>query len=338
MEITPATTAIQMSDASHVGEARRAVLRWAEFLRFGEERVGAAGVVATELATNIIKHVKEGKILVQGVADNGHRGLQILAIDQGVGIRDVPAALTDGWSTSGTLGGGLGAIRRMADGFDLYTADKAGTIVLCELWREGEKPSTVRRTEVGILSTPFPGETANGDGWAVRSAGPQMLFMVVDGLGHGELASDAAREAERIVRESSSYSPGTLVHDCHDALAKTRGAAIGVAVLNSDSRLVTFAGMGNVAGSISTAGASRGLASHNGTLGHVAGRIQEFTYPWEQESLLILHSDGVTSRWNLDGYPGIRARHPSIVAAVLYRDFGRARDDATILVARNSLN
>jgi hypothetical protein len=63
-------------------------------------------------------------------------------------------------------------------------------------------------------------------------------------------------------------------------------------------------------------------------------RIQEFTFPWNQDSALIMYSDGLTSRWDLDRYPGIISKHPSIVAGALYRDFERERDDVTVMVAK----
>ena len=72
----------------------------------------------------------------------------------------------------------------------------------------------------------------------------------------------------------------------------------------------------------------------NGTVGHSVAKIQQFSYPWEKNSALIMHSDGLTTRWNVELYPGLASRHPALMAAVLYRDFSRKRDDATILVSR----
>jgi hypothetical protein len=76
------------------------------------------------------------------------------------------------------------------------------------------------------------------------------------------------------------------------------------------------------------------MVSMNGTLGHSVGRIQHFSYPWGKTSALIMHSDGLATRWNMDQYPGLAARHPALLAGVLYRDFCRRRDDVTILVSR----
>lgn len=333
MEIDRSSYEIRLTDTSQVGKARRTATRLAESLSLTRERVDAAALIATEMATNLVNHAKEGSIVAQMAGANGTCGLQLLAIDKGPGIKNVSAALSDGWTSTGTLGGGFGAMRRLSNAFDLYTQATVGTVVLCEIWRDGNDPGMCGDMRLGVISTRYPGEDFNGDGWVVQRRGDLIVLVVVDGLGHGASASDAAREAERIIRESSSTSPNLLLEDCHKALAKTRGAAIGIAALQPDGALLTFAGIGNIAGSISTEASSRALASHNGTSGHVAPRLQEFTYPWSSESLLVLHSDGISMRWNLNNYPGIRSKHPSIIAAVVHRDFARANDDSTILVA-----
>jgi hypothetical protein len=76
------------------------------------------------------------------------------------------------------------------------------------------------------------------------------------------------------------------------------------------------------------------MVSHNGTIGHTARRIRDFEYPVTTPFLVILASDGLSTSWNLDQYPGLRARHPALIAALLYRDFCRHRDDVTVLVVR----
>ena len=73
--------------------------------------------------------------------------------------------------------------------------------------------------------------------------------------------------------------------------------------------------------------------SHNGTAGHSVRRIDEFTYPWPKDGVLIQYTDGLGTHWDVDRYPGLLGRSPSLIAAVLYRDFNRGRDDVTVLVA-----
>jgi anti-sigma regulatory factor (Ser/Thr protein kinase) len=335
MEMTLPATMIRLGEASQVGEARRAASRMADHLALSHDRSNSAALIATELATNLLKHSTDGLMILQPLFHGRGHTLRMLAIDKGPGITDMTSALRDGYSTTTTMGGGLGAMRRMSDGFDIFSQVGTGTVVMCDFGEKNSAGFTSDGVEWGMVTAPYRGEEANGDGHAVRSTADQSIFMVVDGLGHGILASEAAREAERVVLESASYAPAMLIRDSHAALAKTRGAAIALASLNRTSGLLLFGGVGNIAGSLSTSRASRGLASHNGTVGHSMQKVQEFSYPWEKDALLLVHSDGISGRWDLDKYPGLRSKHPAVVAAVIYRDFGRPHDDCTVLVARN---
>jgi serine/threonine protein phosphatase PrpC len=161
------------------------------------------------------------------------------------------------------------------------------------------------------------------------------FFMVVDGLGHGILAAEAAREAERVLAQTDSTSTASIIQDFHDALRKTRGAAAAIAGISKETGTLVFSGVGNISGIVLDGRGRRGIASHNGTLGHQLHKIQEFVVPWNDDSVLIMHSDGLGTKWDLNQYPGLANRDPSIIAAVLYRDFERGRDDVTVLAAKN---
>jgi anti-sigma regulatory factor (Ser/Thr protein kinase) len=326
---------IRVSDASHAGDARRRAAVCAEQLGLDERARGALAIVVTEVVTNLVKHAGAGTLLLAPAGENGNRSLRVLALDKGPGIRDVSAALRDGHSTAGTAGDGLGAIKRLSNIFDIYSAPGLGTAVLAEVASHKKVARNPHGIEVGVVSVPIAGEEVCGDGWGAREMPESTLLMVVDGLGHGIMAAEAAREAERIFAESQTESLTSILQDSHDGLKKTRGAAMAVASLNSGRSIVSFAGVGNVRGSIITPEVSRGLASHNGTLGHQIYKVQEFSSPWNSHSLLIMHSDGVNSRWDLNSYPGIWSKHPALVAGLLYRDFSRERDDVTVLVAKH---
>jgi hypothetical protein len=78
------------------------------------------------------------------------------------------------------------------------------------------------------------------------------------------------------------------------------------------------------------------MVSHNGTAGHEATRFQEFAYPFPEGALLVMHSDGLATSWNMRSYPGMQSRHPAVIAGTLYRDASRNRDDVCVIVARDS--
>jgi len=326
----------EISDPSLAGEARRASVNCAEQIKLSESESGAVAIAVTELATNLVKHAGGGKIISETIAGDGAKGVRVVAIDKGPGIRNIAGALEDGYSTAGSSGTGLGAVRRLASHFEIYSLPQTGTCIVAEFWARKKMPVTKDALRVGAVSVPLRGESVCGDGWMVKSNSAIAKVLLVDGLGHGAYAAEAAREAERVVAESKSASPTEILSDCHDALKKTRGAAAALSFVDREQGTLSFAGLGNISAVLAGPEGTRGMASHNGTLGHQMHRIQEFQFPWNSNSVLIMHSDGLSSRWNLEDYPGILNKGPAILAAVLYRDFARERDDVTVLVAKNS--
>lgn len=324
----------ELNDPADAGFLRREAVRYAEQIGMDETDRGGIAIVATEIATNVLKHAGRGKVILDPVAQNGTRGLRLVGLDKGPGIRDISAALRDGHSTAGTSGTGLGAIRRLSSAFEVYSYPEKGTCVWTEFW-PNRKPPKRDGLDVGVVSLPIRTEAVCGDGWGVRNLPGWFLLMVVDGLGHGILAAEAAREAERVLTETNSKSPAVILQDTHDALRKTRGAAVAVGAIDCEVGRLTFSGIGNISAVLLDPQNSRGLASHNGTAGHQMRKVQEFAFPWNHDSVLIMHSDGLAGRWNLSDYPGIWNKPASVIAAVLYRDYSRERDDVTVLVAKS---
>lgn len=320
---------IAITDRSSVGEARRVAVAAAQILEFTEDRCSDIGIVATEAATNILNHAKTGELLICPVVENTGAALHLIAIDSGPGIRDLHRALEDGYSTVGTAGQGLGAMTRLADTLSVYSAPQRGTVILGQfLDASSRTPSTH-----GTVSIPMKGESHCGDSFVILPGPFRSLYMVVDGLGHGPGASEAAREAESVVLHLAHESPAEIMANAHNALKKTRGAAMSIAVVNHQKQVVTYAGVGNISALLVNESSSRSMVSQNGTLGVVLPRVQEYTYPIHPGTTLVMFSDGLTSRCTLNGYPGLRKRPEPLIAGVLYRDFSRRRDDATVLVA-----
>lgn len=328
--------AVAVREPSQVAEARRAAVGAAQGLGFGEEDAGRVALVATELATNLLKHASGGELLVGVYDDSAGSGVECLALDKGPGMASVEAALRDGHSTAGSPGTGLGAIARGSHAVDIYSQPNVGTAILVRL--EKGRPSPGKpfpEPASGAVSVPKPGEQACGDGWCHHDRENGFRLMVVDGLGHGPSAAEAAHAAVRVFVEDEADSPGTVLERMHAALRPTRGAAVSIADVDLVRRRVVFAGIGNVAGVlVAEDGTSRRMVSHNGTAGHIAKRVQEFVYPFEGRPLVVLCSDGLGTSWSLASYPGLLRRHPTLIAGVLYRDFNRTRDDVTVLVAR----
>lgn len=317
-----------MEDRSSIGQARRAAAAAAENLQFDEQRRSDISIVTTELATNILQHAQRGEVLICPV-QAGSTWLDIFALDSGPGIREISRAFEDGISTGGTAGQGLGAVKRLADSVSVYSAPGGGTVVFC---RFNLSPLTEAVT-VGIVTIPMRGEIESGDSYFALPGRGRSLYMLVDGLGHGIIAAEAARGAVETVKASALENLTEIMMATHNALKSTRGAAMSIASVDHERSLITYAGVGNVSAIVSKNGVSRSMISRNGTLGVILPRIQEYTYPFESGMMLLMFSDGLSSKSGIAGYPGIFNRPPALIAGLLYRDFTRRRDDATALVA-----
>ncbi|HEX2552692.1 MAG TPA: ATP-binding protein [Microvirga sp.] len=326
--------ALPVQDLSQVAEARRGAATQAQRMGFSEEEVGRVAIVATELATNLVKHGGGGELVVGAFEDGSGDGIECLALDKGPGMADVDACLRDGYSTTGTAGTGLGAVARQSQLLDIFSRPGLGTAALVRLQRgrRGAAPPPAGPA-FGAVSLPKHGEEACGDSWSARPHPDGLTLMVVDGLGHGPLAAEAAHAAGAVFDQHHERDPAEILDRIHGALRATRGAAVSVARVDLGRSCVHFAGIGNVAGTLLAGSVVRKMVSHNGTAGHAVKRIQAFTYGFEGPPTVILCSDGLGTNWALDRYPGLAVRHPSLVAGVLYRDFTRGRDDVTVLVA-----
>lgn len=327
-------TLFPIEENSQIGTARRAATDLARGQQFDNELAGKAGLAATECATNILKHAGHGRIMVRPIQCEDIGGIEIIALDKGPGIADVGASLRDGHSTHGTMGGGLGALSRLSERFEIFTQSGKGTAIRLELWAR-PLPARPVAIEFGGVCVPKEGEPVSGDDWSAHLWRDQLTVLVADGLGHGILAHEAARAATTVLAEHPQAEPRAILETAHGTLARTRGAAVAVAKLVASGERGSFAGVGNIVARIEGSTGNRHLVSYNGTVGHTLRKLQEFAFPWPKGALLVLHSDGLGTHWDFSAYPGLTARHPALIAAVLYRDYDRGRDDVSVVVIRN---
>ena len=334
----PVTQRIAVEDLSHVGSARRAADAVARTGALDETRRGAVSLVATEASTNLARHARDGVLLVQSTEPLGVPGVEMIAADKGPGMYDLERAFTDGFTTGTTPGTGLGAIRRQADELDIYSVPGQGTILAARVFAVPERAAPPQRLlDIGVVCLPMTGETACGDGWAVVQEADRAVILLVDGLGHGPNAAEAADTAIASFRAASGGAPAAIATKLHEALRSTRGAALAVAevVPSAKGATVRYCGVGNtVAMLLSAVDAPRAFPSMNGTAGLQVRAMQEVTLLWSHGSVLVMHTDGITTRWRADAYRGILGHHPTVLATALQRDHSRGRDDATVLAFR----
>lgn len=324
---------IAVQDQSQVAEARRHAGDVAKRNGFNEIDTGRASLIATELATNLIKHARGGEILIGPFVDQGHQGIELLALDRGPGIGNVAMCLEDGYSSAGTAGHGLGAVRRQSHLLEIASWLSVGTGVLSRI--VAGKPGDIQlpKAQIGAVSIPKPGEDVCGDAWSFSDGTSGPTLLVADGLGHGPEAAEASVEAVRLFHRFNGHQVPTLLDYVHGGLRATRGAAVSIARFDQQARKIVYSGIGNVAGVIAVNNDLKRMVSMAGTAGYNVRKIQAFDYPFSS-GLVILHSDGLQSSWTIDKYPNLASFHPTLIAGILYRDLSRGRDDATVLVAK----
>ncbi|MEA2490653.1 MAG: hypothetical protein QOH21_2445, partial [Acidobacteriota bacterium] len=231
--------------------------------------------------------------------------------------------------------------QRRASFVDLYTLPDKGTAVYCCVTADegGSRPplpglARPPRISIGGICLPKRGEEESGDDWMALNGRDVVTVGVADGLGHGPAAATAARGVIRVMHEQAESDLARILEDAHAAVRPTRGAAVGIArIFLTDGRM-EFAGVGNIAGSVTTDDAHRKVVSMPGIVGHEMRRVQTFSYPWASSSVLVMQSDGISASWSVTNYPGLFDRHPVLIAAVLFRDHCRGTDDATVVVAK----
>lgn len=326
---------IVLEDPSGIAEARHHAGVFANALRFDATVAGDLAIAVTEAASNIVKHAGRGQILIQAIERGKDSGVETLALDQGPGMNSVAESMRDGHSTAGSPGTGLGALQRLTTGLEVWSKSGQGTLLRFEVWPKKSAPiASSAGFNVGAVNVSKPGESDCGDDWAVFQTPAGPLLFLVDGLGHGPGAASAAHAAVEAAGKHATLKPAEIIGAVHAALISTRGAAAAVALVEPGKGLCTFCGIGNISARILYGGTTRNMVSHNGTLGHQVRKVQEFQYPFPTGALLLAHSDGIATRWDLAAYPGLEARHPALIAAALYRDFFRGRDDATVAALR----
>lgn len=324
---------VAITDSSSIGGARRISSQLAERARLKDADRGRVPLIVTELATNLLQHARNGEILLRILPVNLGPGIEIIAIDRGPGIANLQRCMVDGYSSCGTRGCGLGAVTRLSTDFDIYSTQPAGTVVLSRVRTIDGKSRS--EPQFSAISVPAPGEMECGDAWDLQRTDERLAAIVADGLGHGPLAATAAAQAVQVFGRRSFDSPVSYLQAAHVALQSSRGAALLMVQVELKLYQIHCAGVGNICASIvAPSGRRQSLLSHNGIIGIEARKLQQFDYKWNDGDLLVIHSDGLSARWNLEDYPGLARTDTAVIAAVLYRDSKRGRDDATIVVAR----
>lgn len=333
---------VPIQEEQQLVKVRHEIEELANEIGFSEKEIGEISIVVTELAENLIKHKAiKGKLIYSPITSEKRKGIEIMSVDEGPGIANIEAVLEDGFSTAGSLGIGLGAVKRLMNEFTINSNSQKdsvgglGTRIVTRKFlpvaRELEKMDKTF-TRYSVFSKCKADEKYNGDSYFLYHFEDKTIIAVIDGLGSGRMAFEASLKARQFIADNYHAPLEEIIQGIHQSLRLTRGVAISIALINDTANTLEYVGIGNVLGRVYNSPKPINLVNYNGTLGIALQRFKVFSYPWQVGNILILTTDGISTKYNFDKDPSLLKQHPIIIANAIFRDFSKTHDDATILV------
>ncbi|MEJ0032861.1 MAG: SpoIIE family protein phosphatase [Bacteroidota bacterium] len=330
-------TRYPIEDRSYVSFVKKEIHTKAVVAKFSEIETGKIDIIVSEITSNLIKHAGNGELLYR-VSSNGGNGplFEIVCIDKGPGIGDVPNAMKDGISTTKTLGGGLGSMERLSGLFQVLSMPGWGTVLYSRVGSvKAKEHNHGSDVEVKALFVPKAHEDVCGDGYAMVQDRAYSKILFGDGLGHGKNAAEAMESAKEFFLQCDYTNPVDILRGMHDHVRRTRGLVATVAVLDKKANSWSVCGIGNINTRMYTGVEYRTYMSYNGTIGlNIPNSMKATQIAVERNQHLVMCSDGITTRWNLNRYPYIFKYDPLLVAGAIYKDFSRGNDDASVFIAK----
>ncbi|MFD2571111.1 SpoIIE family protein phosphatase [Spirosoma soli] len=325
-----------VTDGSYVGVIKRTVQLLSTQLGFSAKKVGEVDIIIAELTSNLVKYASDGELLVRPIRNGTNSGLELISVDSGPGINDLARMMMDGVSTGSSLGHGLGAIKRLADLFQMYSLPGWGTVALVRVYQKPTiAPITLALADVQSVVVPKLGETACGDQVYSRLTTTALKLFLGDGLGHGEPAQSAVLQAIRVLEQQRSSNPAGWLDAVHQSAIGTRGLVGTAAIFEFENRKWKLCGVGNIKTQLSGTYQQKSFIPQNGILGYNLPRtLTEHELPYEPGQCMVMASDGIQTRWNPARYPNISRYSATVLAAAIYKEFARRTDDMSVVVAR----
>lgn len=289
-----------------------------------------------ELAQNIVRHAGSGQIVLSIVRCGADMGIQVDASDQGEGIADPNIAMTDGYSTAGGLGCGLGAVNRLMDQLNILSSGQfsQGAHIRCVRWnRPAIKERLQNPLDIGVVSQSKLGENVNGDAYLVVETDQTSLAAVIDGVGHGAAAHQAATTVHRYVETHAREPLDRILTGASHNCRATRGAVMALVRIDWRTGVVQHAGVGNIETRLLAVSPGI-LLPRRGILGHGTMSVRVNRQVWGPGDVLVLFSDGLRSSWRWEQFPSASVLSSQQLARELFDELVRGDDDATVLVVK----
>jgi anti-sigma regulatory factor (Ser/Thr protein kinase) len=330
-----ASTQIPINQLFDCAMAQQTARQITSGIGFGERASEEIVLAVAELASNLVKHAGCGALTLRPL-NNGERiGIEVETEDHGPGMGDVEPAFRDGYSTGGGLGYGLGTVNRLMDEIEISSTAGLGTRVVCRRWLCAKADMTIIHAwQVGVATRPRRFAAANGDAFVVHEWNGRLLAGVIDGLGHGEPAQEAALAALSYVQSHYDSALDKLFCGVSRACRGTRGVVMALARFDSPTAM-TLANLGNIEMRPWTGAKRLPITVQRGFLGAHKDNVHVQQHHWDPCWMLVLHSDGLRTHWQWTDFPGLEREPPQAVANKLFSVLAKNDDDATILAVRN---
>lgn len=330
-----------ISHLSDAGEARRLAKAMAIELGFGTRESEEFAIVVSELASNLVKHATTGELMLTPLEEGGRLGIRIESLDNGPGIADIDQAITDGFSTTGSLGYGLGAVNRLMDGFEIQPRfdGKTGTQITCLRWRREHIQITGGcPLSFGVATRACRNMELNGDAFVIEQRYKFALIALIDGLGHGQFANHAAQAARQYIEDHYDQPLEALFRGVGRACRSTRGVVMALARFDwkMDPIKLNFASVGNIEARVFGGPTSMNFIVHRGVIGLNAPSPVVTESRWDPDHVMVLHTDGLNTLWRWNDFPELAGASAAHTAQHLLQELAKDNDDATVVVARKS--
>lgn len=326
------------------GESGQVLLR--SRLRAVSRRMGFGDVerehlelACNEMVTNQHKFA-EGNGLVQlWQVSSPAPALDLFAFDYGKGIPDVAAALRDGYTTAGTMGKGLGAIRRLSSQSDVYSVALEhakglpwhGTAVWARFCRAAASAAPPVH-EHGTCLRAYQDSPFNGDRIEARTSRGRLRWLHLDALGHGREAAEVAEGLGPFLDDETPVDG--LLARLSERLRGTRGAVGMACEADAQAQTLKVCGVGDMVAWLVANGEKRAIAFSPGVLGHAHRKPETLILPFPGHALAVTASDGLRRNLTLGTLPALWRHHPQLIALVLAQVMGRHNDDRSVFAVR----
>lgn len=327
----------KIDDRSLIAFIKREIHNLALHIGFTSHRAAETDIIVAELTSNLIKYANGGELLYRANLEDGLKLIEIYCLDKGVGFENLAKIMNDGYSSSNTLGHGLGSIKRLSNDFQIYSMKNWGCVQYIKIAEKADV--SLPPLQIGLnyaaIAVNYPGEKFCGDGYHIKSTKKGFQIFLGDGLGHGENANEAVQLAIKAFKQSVETEPFEILREIHTKVKKSRGLVGTIASVDYKSEVWNICGIGNISTRIYDGLENKTYTPYNGIIGHNIPRTLNSTIvPYKKHQIIVMHSDGLRTRWNLNEMTSIVKQHSAIIASAILKENIRGTDDASILVGK----